>query len=371
MARSLLSAVNGSAWEQWYFDVVSSKADESLMMCVSRDASYTMMGQGVLRIEFFVMLANGTILGGPEFVDQSRVEDCCGHVRGVWKGPDRSYAFTISRDLSHIEGNFERPGIRGRFVLDAITPGRYADGSTWPSTTANHEVSPMLRIAEPMSAGRAKLELILDGEEPRVIQGLGGHNRFWSSKDWFSLVSKWNVGRATVGPYHISIWEDVSKLDGKKYQGSMLFKNGEPLVRASGVLLPSTSESTPQADHLLMSRRYGGDVHSNWGDMSTGWTLDFVSPSRGQRWTFELEHKTRPFEVGLGENRGLAGYTEVVSGGEVGGEQFDTGYGWTELVDLPNTFSLKLMIGVWWQMASSGDLLSFMWKMVSAPFRSG
>lgn len=109
LERPVLSAVNGSAWEQWYFDVVSSSADESLGLCVSRDPSYTILGQGILRVEFFVMLSNGTIIGSTDFSESSRVRDCCGEVHGEWKSEDRTYSFVISKDLSRIEGSFKRP----------------------------------------------------------------------------------------------------------------------------------------------------------------------------------------------------------------------------------------------------------------------
>lgn len=367
--RSVLSAVNGSAWEQWFFDAVSTTADHSLGLCVSRDASYTMMGHGILRVEFFLLLANGTIVGGTDFVDESQVQDCCGEVRAEWRSVDRSYSFRISKDYGRIEGEFHRPEVDGRFSFDAITPPRFADGSTWPSDTASNEMSPFLRYTEPMSAGRAELSFTLAGEKQETRwEGLGGHNRFFSSKDWFSIVKGWNVGRARVGPYVMSLWEDESRIDGQMYQGSVLFKDGEPLVRAR---LVGNPDDSPDADYLVMSRRYGGARHSNWGDMSTGWALEFVSPSRGQTWQFSLEHKTMPFEVDLGGGRGLAGFTEVVSGGEVGGKQYGDGYGVSELVVLPESMSIRLMLSIWWQLVagSGANPLTAVWKMVSAPFR--
>lgn len=109
LERPALSAVNGSAWEQWYFDVVSSSADESLGLCVSRDPSYTILGQGVLRVEFLVMLSNGTIIASTDFSESSRVRECCGEVHGDWESKDRTYSFVISKDLSRIEASFKRP----------------------------------------------------------------------------------------------------------------------------------------------------------------------------------------------------------------------------------------------------------------------
>lgn len=111
LERAVLSGVNGSAWEQWYFDVVSSSADQALGLCVSRDPSYTIFGQGILRVEFFVMLANGTVIGSTDFAGSSRIRDCCGEVHGEWKSSDRTYSFSISKDMRRIEASFSRPDI--------------------------------------------------------------------------------------------------------------------------------------------------------------------------------------------------------------------------------------------------------------------
>jgi len=402
LSAPVLSGVNGSTWEQWYFDAVSPDGDQSLLLCLARDASYSAMGFGVLRVEFALLLKNGTLVRGTDFLEQSRVQDCCGSIRGEWwdskEGgqPTRSYSFRVSPDMSRIEGEFHRPEIRGRFVFEADTPPRFADGNTWPSDTASNEMSPLFRYTEPMPGGRAEVSFALaedsdaqkartEGKEQQHLnyswEGLGGHNRLFSSRDWFSIVKGWNMGRARVGPYVISIWENESRLDGKKYQGSMLFKDGIPLVRArlDGTTTTSSSSPTNGADHLVMSRTYHSTrnnqgeeeeegVSSSWGDLSTGWKLEFVSPLRGKTWEFYMRHKTKHFELGLGGGKGLAGFTEVVSGGEVGAEQYEGGYGMSELVVLPTSLSLKMMAELWWEQISSmdGSPLSKAWKIASS-----
>ena len=369
LIRPALSAVNGSAWEQWYFDLVSSTGDQSMGLCVSRDPSYKMFGKGILRVEFFVALSNGTIIGSTDFVDSSLVRECCGEVRGEWASNDRSYSFRVSKDFSRAEAEFNRPDMSGTFSLSAIAKPRYSDGSMWPSDTANHEVSPLLHITEPMPAGDARVSFTLAGaSEPITWSGIGGHNRIWSSLDWFSIVRGWHNGRARVGPYVISLFEDVSKIDGQTYQGSVLFKDGEPVLQSK--LRGPHSESKDE-DHHLITRRYGGKVHSHWGDTSTGWTLDFVSPSRGKHWRFELEHHTLAFEVDLGPNKGLGGFTDIVSGGEVGGEQYGGGVGVSEQVFLPEAMSIRLMLGLAWQVIATSDtnLLKSIWQIATAVFK--
>jgi hypothetical protein len=245
----------------------------------------------------------------------------------------------------------------------------------WPSNKASHEVSPQLHITEPMPAGEAQVTFKLRGEkEARTWSGIGGHNRIWSSHDWFSVVKGWHNARAKVGPYVLSVFEDVAKVDGKRRQGTVLFKDAEPVMRSNleGWHNTSSQGSTgSDADYHLITRRYDGKLHSNWGETSTGWTLDFVSPSAGKHWQFILEHRTLPFEVDLGGGKGLAGFTELVSGGEVNGEQYQDGCGVSEQVFLPDSMSLKLMLSIWWQLVTGSGTspLKAVWQMVSAPFR--
>lgn len=246
----------------------------------------------------------------------------------------------------------------------------------WPNDKASHEVSPQLHITEPMPAGEAEVTFRLKGEkETRTWSGIGGHNRIWSSHDWFSVVKGWHNARAKVGPYVLSVFEDVAKVDGKRRQGTVLFKDGEPVMRSNleGSHNASSETTTDSgADYHLITRHYGGKLHCNWGETSTGWTLDFVSPSTGKHWQFFMEHHTLPFEVDLGGGKGLAGFTEIVSGGEVNGEQYQGGYGVSEQVFLPDSMSIKLMLSIWWQLVTGSGTspLKAVWQMASAPFKS-
>ena len=99
--------------------------------------------------------------------------------------------------------------------------------------------------------------------------------------------------------------------------------------------------------------------------------MEFVSPKRGKRWQFELEHHSLPFEVNLGVGKGLAGFTETVTGGEVGGDQYSGGFGVSEQVFLPDSMSLRLMLKIWWQLVtgSGTNPAAAIWQMVTALFK--
>ncbi|KAI4121654.1 MAG: hypothetical protein LQ338_006247 [Usnochroma carphineum] len=93
-----LSSINATSWEQWEFDSVSDTGLASIMMGFSRDASYAFFGQGNLRVEFYIVLADGSVVQELDYVDESIIEDCPDLIRGVWRCPSkkRTYSFAIT-----------------------------------------------------------------------------------------------------------------------------------------------------------------------------------------------------------------------------------------------------------------------------------
>lgn len=367
-SRSKFSAVNGSAWEQWYFDLVSESAKAAVAISLSRDPSYVLFGNGILRVELILAWENGTHLTQTDFVEDSRVQDCCGEVFGLWKSSDRSYSFHVSKHLDEASVYIDIPLVKGHFNVKSFSPARYADGSTWPSTSASSEASPQFHFTETIPAGQADVQFDILGGDSLTFSGLGGHNHIWAAQDWFSVVREWHAIRAVVGPYSLSLFEDVSNIDGITYQGTILVENGKRIFssRHRGEIFSNTTE-----DHVNIVRRFGGTLHSGIGDVSTGWTLEFISPGGGRSWSFDFEHQNVAFEMGLGGGKGLVAFTDIVSGGEVLGERYDGGYGLGEQVFLPSKVSLALMVKIWWAHITSTNtsIPKAMWLTLSSFFR--
>ena len=349
--RSKLGAVNGSAWEQWYFETVSESSQGAFVMAFSRDPSYKGLGYGVLRVELIFAWENGTRTTMTEFAEQSRVQDCCGSVRGRWSTQESVYQFDVSADLQTATITLDTPSVSGTVTLKSFGPARYPDGAQWPSRTASTELCPGLHFTEAMTAAHADIDLIVQGSK-LSFKGLGGHNHVWAPFDWFTIVLGWDLLRGTAGPYAFTLWNPISKLDGgATYQSAMLLENGKPIFTAALRESHTTSES--KMDHVLLRRSYGGNVTTPFGDASSGWEISFVSPSSAARWDFTASHQSQIFEVALGDGKGLVGFTDSIVGGRVDGEQF-SGYAIYEQVELPPKMGFAVMFRVWW---SHKDLL--------------
>ena len=365
--RSKMSGVNGSAWEQWYFETVSESGKAAFAMSFSRDPSYKSFGYGVLRMELVFAWQNGTRRTMTEFAQHSRVQDCCGDVLGRWTEKDRSYSFRVSADLKTATLQIDTPTVQGSVSLKSFGPARYPDGSIWPSRRASTEVSPYLHFTEPITAAHAQVDFTIEGSR-LAFSGLGGHNHFWAAFDWFTVVKGWHQIRGVAGPYAFSVWNPVSKIDaGVPYQSAILIRDGTTIFTTQhrGDLSPTTT-----GHHVLLSRAYGGAVHSSTGDESSGWTIEFVALESGKRWRFVTEHQTLVFEMGLGHGTGLAAFTDTVAGGDVEGEQH-SGSSICEQVSLPDQIGLGLMLKIWWAHVTltKASILGSLWRTLYATWR--
>ena len=339
--RPKMSAVNGSAWEQWYFDSVSSSGKAGFGMAFARDPSYKPFGQGVLRVEVSFVFENGTQVQATDFLAESRVQDCCGEVHGLWNSTDRYYAFHISADLKEATVSIDTPKVKGSFTIHSYSPARYPDGSTHPSTTASTDSCPFLHFTESIPTGAIDFDFLIGGE-PLVYSGLGGHNHLWAAKNWFDIVQGWYAIRGNAGPYSWSLWSPTSKINpGVVYPSAFLIHDGEKIFSTQKAGKSDTE------DYMIFGLTFGGSMHSSIGDISTGWTMEFVSPSQNKKWRFETEHNNVAFEMGLGERTGLTAFVDTVEGGEVGGEVFQ-GVSIGEQVLLPEKFGVWMMAKIWW-----------------------
>lgn len=362
-----MSAVNDTAWEHWYFETVSEEGD-MFVTSFARDPSYKLFGQGVLRLELRFSWANGTSYGAVESVSESSVQDCCGEVFGTWSSQEKTFSFRISADLKTATVEFDSPTVKGKVVLNSFGPSRYPDGETWPSRTASVELAPHLHFTESIVAARADVNFTVAGS-PLKYSGFGGHNHFWAAFDWFTIVEGWHNARGVVGPYAFSIWNPASKLAGVEYQSAMLLKDGKVVFTSYGPLNKTLMRTT---NHLIIGQEYGGIVHSQFLDLNSAWTLDFVAPETGERWHFHLEHKRIAMDVGLGASSSATYFIEVVKGGNVDGEQYE-GYALSEQAFFPEMMGLDFMYRVWsyFLIETKSTVLGSLWSVSKAIFTEG
>jgi hypothetical protein len=149
----------------------------------------------------------------------------------------------------------------------------------------------------------------------------------------FKIWDGWHVVHANVGLYTLAYWEPVSRLEkGVKYYSAQLFQNGE-LIAATQIGVMS------KVDYVLFTDVIGGELSGKLADKNTGHVLEFVSPTRGKSWIFELQHITKQFEMSLSGGTGLTGFANGVVGGEVG-ELIYEGRGFSVQVWLPEVIAM-------------------------------
>ena len=330
-----LSEINATAWEQWEFDSVSDTGLAGIMMGFSRDASYAFFGQGNLRVEFYIVLSDGSVVQELDYVSESIIEDCKDYVKGTWKGPKRTYSFAVTRDMRHAKLEFDSARVKGNFTLSAAAPPHLANGDLFPSKRSEStKLAPKLYMAQPIPGGRTKTDLTIKKKTVR-FDGVGGHVRIWAKDGWFNICDGWHFLRATAGPYVISYWQPVSRVhEGTSTYSAQLFKGGEKLVATQRGNRASETE-----DYVLFRDEVqDGEVQGALADRSSGHVIEFVSPQRGKAWRFRVQHLKKHFEMGLGGDSGLTGFTNRVTGGEVGGTQYE-GRALSEQVLLPKVIA--------------------------------
>lgn len=347
-----LSAINATAWEQWEFDSVSDTGLAGVMMGFSRDASYAFFGQGNLRVEFYIVLSDGSVVQELDYVSESSVEDCGGYVKGTWKGPGRTYSFAVTRDMRHATLAFDSGRVAGNMTIAAAAPAHLANGDLFPSRRpGSTKLAPKLYMAQPIPGGRTTTDLIINTNNKRVrFDGVGGHVRVWAEDGWFNICDGWHFLRAVAGPYVISYWQPVSRIEGgTSSYSAQLFRAGELLVatqrgngngNGSGNVGASHDDETEEEfDHVIFrDEALDGEVAGSLADRSSGHVVEFVSPKRDLVWRFRAQHLRKQFEMGLGGGTGLTGFTNRVTGGRVGGTQYE-GRALSEQVVLPEVIA--------------------------------
>nr|BBM90001.1 putative Diels-Alderase [Trichoderma sp. BCC7579] len=331
-AVKITPAINKTNWEQWEFDAMSHSGLSFLLVTFSRDYAYHFFGKGTLRMEFYLTLPDGTVTQELDYAQESTIIECPGHISGIWNGTDVSYSFHVTKDMKHAKLYFDSWRIRGTYTLSATTPPYHADGSPYNPEAGNEkatEISPGLFYSLPTAGGEVEVEATLWGGKRLYVKGRGGSTRLWAHDSWLKVSERWLAIRAWAGPYTFTYWDVISRIDqGVKYVSAHLFYNDELLV---GTQVGNVSD---KADYVLKQAFHDGEIAGKYLDRNTGHHFEFNSPSQGKKWSFDMQHIVAQYQMGVGEGFGMSGFADRVTGGEVGGPQYE-GRGQTEQTLFP------------------------------------
>jgi hypothetical protein len=338
-ASKFTDGINTTAGEQWAFDATSSDGTSGLLMGVYHDPTYAFLGPGNLRLSLDLVWSNGSTWSLVDYLAQADIETCADGTRGVWSKPSASYTFSMAADNSVVLLEFDTPRVQGTVSIHSSTPARLADGTvvstSHGATTDSTWNAPNLHWAEPIPAGRASVDLTIDGS-PLKWDGMGGAERWWAGQGWLDALQGWRAVRAVAGPFILTYWAPKSRVSpGVLYPSAFLARSGRKVLSATRGG-PSTDRE-PYVEYrafdgngTLMSHT-GGDPRK----AAHGYVISLVSPAMGRRWEFTLRHEHMEFEFDLGSGSGGVAYVGTVAGGEIGDDVFE-GVFFNEWVDITN-----------------------------------
>lgn len=360
-APQLVAGLNSSAGEQWAFDATSADGTSGLLIGFYHDPTYAFLGPGNLRLSLDAVWPNGSTWSLVDYLSQANIDMCDQGTTGVWskkQGPvSSSYSFSITADNSLATLEFHTPRLQGSISIKSIVPARVADGSstnTLANTTAPPQSTfnaPALHWSEPIPAGRATVDLILDGS-PLRWEGMGGAERWWAGQGWLDALQGWRAVRAVVGPYVLTYWAPTSRLNsGTLYPSAFLARSGKKIFHAtrSGPSLDSTTNQEPYIEYRGIPADTTSDSGSGSGSNTKtqnnhhnqnhhrgaikGYIVHLVAPRESRRWEFTLTHRNLEFEFDLGDGSGGVAYVGVAAGGEFGDDVYQ-GVFFNEWVDV-------------------------------------
>ncbi|KAK9373192.1 uncharacterized protein V1513DRAFT_403720 [Lipomyces chichibuensis] len=308
-----ISAVNGSSFDWWYFDVVSPTASITISFQTGTFDALGYPGYNVPYATFCNVAGiypNGStfsipvVLAGPAII--TTVGD---GAYGNWTGS--GFSFSGTPDLSEVTVNLEAAlsyGIEGIITFKSIAPAHYATGLI-SDRSSSEILLPHFGWANAVPDSVANVDLTLFGEK-FTFSGRGYHDKNWGMLPLQDLINNWYWGHAKVGPYSVVFFDALDK-NNVEYTSAYIAVNGVPI----------------KAGPVAIVRPYGKNItypQTKPATLFAGLTIEIDVGVRGV-YAFKTVSQTVLTST---DNDGY-GYTRaqgVIIGGPVGGKQHK-GYG--------------------------------------------
>ncbi|KIM94010.1 hypothetical protein OIDMADRAFT_184509 [Oidiodendron maius Zn] len=359
LAAWRISGIKGPVWEQWYFDSVADDGKSGIVLTLARDASYAILGRGVLRVELDVTFSDGSRHNHVDWMSEAVVEDRSaakgtGTIDGAWTAPSKSIRYQIAADGSAAKVEIDTPNVRGHFTLAALSPPMYPNGETQEELkasgkTASTELLPKIHLVQVMPTATFEGDLMVKGRLLR-FRGIGGHMHAWAQGSWFDTTLGWRVARGVAGPFSVTLME-YTDMDGIVHSSGFVAEDGKKCF--GGMEVYTTSQSSAASQQALRYRdgdqkakrtvrwtpTYNTGFAGRFNDSSTGAILHFSTTESGEEYQFELTHRRKAFEFLFGSSScGLTAFLGELKGGKVGGE-VHRGVQFSDVCVLPQGFT--------------------------------
>ncbi|KAK7008216.1 hypothetical protein R3P38DRAFT_3591328 [Favolaschia claudopus] len=263
--------INASAFDLWYFDVVSTDPSSLASVVIIFTSESPASGppvldptqDSILIARLWVTFPNGTSWTTQAFADSATVVAQENVSSGQWHGTGFSWKGKARPDSGYrIDIDAPDVGVKGYITFAQVAPAHLPCGPI--STGQTMQVGPHIGWANAVPDASSTVDLEIDGEK-LVFKGLGYHDKNWGDQ-LFSHVASWYWGHARVGPYSI-VWFDFLDITGEEFVSAYVAKNGRILtascdlnslsVRPTGAdggsaYPPVISTPNPSGYHILL-----------------------------------------------------------------------------------------------------------------------
>ncbi|KAF7373140.1 hypothetical protein MSAN_00521900 [Mycena sanguinolenta] len=243
--------INASAWDWWYFDVVSADPTRVSSVVVifftSPQSGFPLIppsGSGsnvITTAHIFVSFPNGTLWSAAADAEGASVEaGPGGGSSGTWIGTGFSWTgspgsgYLIRVDAPDI-------GVTGTINFRPTAPPHYPCGPVSAGQTL--EVGPGIGWANAIPDAVSVVDLNIDGTR-LAFSGSGYHDKNWSNQVFTSLVGSWYWGHGRIGAYSI-VWFDFLDPTGKEAVSAYVAKENK-IIATSCALGSITVRPTGQ-----------------------------------------------------------------------------------------------------------------------------
>ncbi|KAJ7639740.1 hypothetical protein DFH06DRAFT_1283962 [Mycena polygramma] len=269
--------INGSAFDWWYFDVVSTDPGSSASaVVVFYTASSTSIpgaapSNMTLPVQIWLTFPNGTQVFAETQADAATVTTDGDFSSGDWHesgfawryAPNSGYEILIDAPDSQIKGSIN---------FQPRAPAHYPCGPA--RRGENIEVGPQLGWANAVPDAASTVDLIVN-ETKLSFKGAGYHDKNWSNQPLVTNLASWYWGHGRIGPYSF-VWFDFLALNGTEYVSAYASKDDSILVAScqpdsirvrptgqNSTYPPLSSTGPPSGYHISLDLGREGSLELN------------------------------------------------------------------------------------------------------------
>jgi len=265
--------VNGSAFDLWYFDVVStdptSYASVVVVFYDTAPTAFPAAGSPntTLLASLAVTFPNGSLssIGIPSVPADSATVTADGNgSSGNWHGTGFSWKYDAASGAYDVFIDSPSLDVKGQIHFKPRAPPRYPCGPA--RAGENMELVPNAGYSNGLPDAASTVDLLIGGER-LAFTGAGYHDKGWGPQPFATSVGSWYWGHGRIGPYSI-VWFDILSPDGTEYVSAYAAKNDIALVTScdlAGLRVRPTGENASYPPHSSTGKPSGYHITMDLG----------------------------------------------------------------------------------------------------------